>query len=145
MSEPEVESKPEFELPKLPHWLRYLLIPGFVAPLLILGFIFVTELAHDEKRCPYQRAEQRQFADGVVVREDRRSCLWDVEERRFTVVRGEEERTLGRRRFRAAAFAPGSYRWTAEERSPEEVQVEVHNAGHDDATFREGTKAERAM
>jgi hypothetical protein len=128
----------------LPRWAMYLLLPGLVGPLLILGFIFVSELAHDEGRCPYAQVELRQLSAAVSVREDRRRCLGSVEERRFTAVRGAQERTLGRRRFDAAAFAAGSYRWAAALSSEGEVKVEVHNRDHSDAVFREGTPEERA-
>jgi hypothetical protein len=128
----------------LPRWAVYALVPGLLGPVLILGFIFVSQLAYDEARCPYARAELRSLSDAVAVREDRRNCLWNSEERRFTVVRGSEERTLGRRRFRVHDFEPGSYRWQAELSKQGEVRVDVHNAGHADASFREGTEAERA-
>jgi hypothetical protein len=123
----------------LPRWLIYVMVPGFLGPLLILAFIFVSELAFDVSRCPYATVETRRLSDAIAVREDRRVCLWDVEERRFSVVRGERVRALGRRRFRASAFAPGHYRWTAQRSAQDEVSVHVYNEGHDDAAFREGT------
>jgi hypothetical protein len=128
----------------LPRWAIYAIVPGFLGPLLILGFIFVSELAHDEARCPYSQVETRQVADAIAVREDRRNCLWNIEERRFVVVRGDRQHTLGRRRFRAEAFAAGRYRWKAAVSAQDEVSVSVYNEGHYDAAFREGTAAERA-
>jgi hypothetical protein len=80
----------------------------------------------------------------VAVREDRRNCLWTSEERRFTVVRGDQEHTLGRRRFRVHDFQAASYRWQAAVSQAGEVRVDVHNQGHPDISFREGTAAERA-
>jgi hypothetical protein len=127
----------------LPRWLVFVMVPGLLGPLLILGFIFVSELAHDEARCPYQHVSIRKLADAIAVREDRRSCLWDVEERRFTVIRGANERAIGRRRFRGEAFAAGQYHWEAELGAEDQVRVSVHNEGHADAAFREGTAAER--
>jgi hypothetical protein len=128
----------------LPRWAVYALVPGLLGPVLILGFIFVSQMAYDEARCPYVRAELRQVSASVAVREDRRNCLWNSEERRFTVVRGEQERVLGRRRFRVPDFQAGSYRWRAALSQAGEVRVDVHNQGHTDASFREGTEAERA-
>jgi hypothetical protein len=128
----------------LPRWAMYLLVPGFLGPLLILGFIFVSEMAYDEARCPYVHSELRPLSAAIAVREDRRSCLWGSEERRFTVVRGQQERTLGRRRFRAEAFRSDHYRWEAKLSPEGEVQLVVHNQGHHDAAFREGTKADEA-
>jgi hypothetical protein len=126
-----------------PRWLRYVLLPGLIGPVLVLGFIFVSELAHDETRCPYVRGETRALSSGVSVREDRRNCLWDVEDHRFSVIRGVQEHTLGRRRFRADAFSQGHYEWQAELSADDEVRVHVKNQGHRNATFREGTTAER--
>jgi len=132
------------ERPFLPRWARYALLPGLLGPAAILGFIFVSESAHGEARCPYVPGETRSLRRGVTVREDSRNCLFDVQDHRFSVVRGDDERVLGRRRFRAEAFAPGRYSWTAELTDQDEVQVVVHNAGHGDAMFREGKPSERA-
>ena len=132
------------EKPFLPRWSRYVILPGLFAPLLILGFIFVTEFAHDETRCPYTRGESRVLTPGIAVREDHRNCLWDVEDHRFSVVRAGAERVLGQRRFRAQAFAPGHYQWSAELDARDQVHVLIKNEGHPDAQFREGTVQERA-
>lgn len=128
----------------LPRWVRYLAIPGLVCPLLILVFIFVTELAHNETRCPYNAGETRALNPQVAVREDSRNCLWDVEDHRFTVIRGSDEHVLGRRRFRKQAFASGNYSWSAELDAKDQVHVRVQNEGHADAQFREGTAQERS-
>jgi hypothetical protein len=122
----------------LPRWAVYVMVPGFLGPALILGFIFVTESAHDEARCPFQPVLTQRVNEAIAVREDRRNCLWDVEERRFSVL-------LGRRRLKAAAFARGHYHWQVELRAENEVRVSVHNDGHPDAAFREGSAAERAV
>jgi hypothetical protein len=138
-------SESEPEKPFLPRWAIYVLVPGLIGPVLILVFIFVNELAHDDKRCPYVHGQTRRLSDAVSVREDSRKCLWDIEEHRFSVLRGAQEHSLGRRRFRAQAFAPDGYRWDAKLSPQDEVQVSVHNPGHSDAAFREGTPAERAQ
>jgi hypothetical protein len=133
------------EKPFLPRWARYILVPGFVLPLFVLAFIFVVQLAHDEARCPFERGETRKLSEEISVREDHRSCLWGVEDHRFSVIRPGGERPLGSRRFGAAAFAPGEYAWQAEfQRDKDEVHVHVHNPGREDADFREGTQTERA-
>jgi hypothetical protein len=128
--------------PFLPSWARYVIIPGLLGPVGVLGFIFVNELAHDEGRCPYTHGETRALSPSVVVREDQRNCLWNVEDHRFSVIRDGHEKTLGRRRFKAAEFAAGKYSWEAKLSEHDEVQLSVHNAGHDDAAFREGTPAD---
>ncbi|MET0388037.1 MAG: hypothetical protein ABW321_18840 [Polyangiales bacterium] len=135
----------EPDKPFLPRWARYVLLPGLVGPVLVLGFIFVTELAHDEQRCPYARGEARSLSEQVVVREDSRNCIWDVEDHRYSVVRGGQEKPLGRRRFRASAFAAGRYAWQAELSDQNEVKVRVKNEGHTDGVFREGTAEEQAQ
>jgi hypothetical protein len=128
----------------IPRWLFYVLIPGFLGPILILSFIFVSEIAHDPERCPYSRATTRPLSDAITIREDARSCLPGIEERRFTAVRGDSEVVLGRRRFARSAFEPGRYRWRAELSQRGEVSVTVDNEGHARAVFREGTPEERA-
>lgn len=128
----------------MPRWLIYVMIPGFVGPVLILVFIFASELAHDEARCPYVHNSTKSLSDQVSVREDRRSCLPGIEERRFSVIRGANEVVLGRRRFARGAFAPDRYQWRAELTSQGEVRVTADNAGHAQGVFREGTAEERA-
>ena len=106
-------SDPQPEKPFLPRWARYLILPGVFGPVFVLGFIFINELAHDEKRCPYIPGEIRTLGPDILVREDHRNCLWNVEDHRFTLIRAGQEKTLGRRRFGAEAFEPGKYSWEA--------------------------------
>lgn len=143
-AEPVEESLLDRMSRPMPRWLRYVLIPGFVGPVLILGFIIVSELAHDPTRCPYTYTSTQPLNSEISVREDARSCLPGIEERRFTAVRGSEEHLLGRRRFARTAFAPGHYQWRAELSAQGEVRVTVENEGHAQAVFREGTPEERA-
>ena len=128
----------------MPRWLVYVLIPGFAGPVLILGFIFVSELAHDPQRCPYSRTSEQRVSDKITVREDARSCIPGIEERRFSAVRKDSETVLGRRRFSRDAFEPGRYRWHAAICERGDVCVTVENEGHAQALFREGTPEERA-
>lgn len=132
----------DHDKPFPPRWMRWLILPGLLGPVLILAFIFRDQLAHDEARCPYVPGETRVLGPGVAVREDRRSCLGDVEDHRYSVIRAAHERPIGSRRFRAEAFAAGHYEWTAELGAGDEVHVHVKNAGHANADFREGTAAE---
>jgi hypothetical protein len=130
--------------PPLPRWALWLMLPGIAAPVVIFAFILLTESAHDPSRCPYREVERRTVAQGAVVREEARSCLSGVEERRYTLERtGTAPRVLGERRFDKAAFANG-YRWEAHASGEGEVQLTVHNPGHDDLLLREGTPEERA-
>jgi hypothetical protein len=111
---------------------------------LVLGFILVDGVAHDERRCPYVQGETRALGQDVYVREDTRVCLGDVEDHRYSVIRAGQVHLLGRRRFRAEAFAAGRYEWSAELSDQNEVHLHVKNQGHGEADYREGTEAERA-
>jgi hypothetical protein len=135
---------PDPEKPFFPRWARYLLLPGMLGPVFVLGFIFVDELAHEEERCPYVHGETRPLGRDVYVREDTRVCIGDVEDHRYSVIRAGRERSLARRRFRAEAFAAGRYEWKAELSDQDEVRLHVKNLGHEAANYREGTPAERA-
>jgi hypothetical protein len=130
--------------PPLPRWALWLMLPGIVAPLLIFLFIVMTESAHDPASCPYREVARRQLAADVSVLEEARSCVAEVEEHRYTLLRASGSRLLGERRFDRSAFSPGSYRWTASITDQGEVQVVVHNRGHADLLLREGTAEERA-
>lgn len=128
----------------LPKWALWLMLPGIVAPALIFGFILWTESAHDESRCPFRELSRTTLKDGADVIEEGRRCVSEVEERRFRLERAGGSRVLGERRFDSAAFASGKYRWAAVVTEEGEVQVTIHNQGHDDLLLREGTPEERA-
>jgi hypothetical protein len=128
--------------PFLPRWVMYAALPGLIAPIVILGFIFVSEWRHAEERCPYRLASSQSLGQDIRVVEEARSCISDVEERRYTLHRGSQTHVLGRRRFPAQAFGPG-YRWTATLSAEGEVQVAVDNPGQEAGKFREGTPSER--
>jgi hypothetical protein len=129
--------------PPLPRWALWLMLPGIVAPLLIFAFIVLTESAHDEARCPYSELARRELASGIAVVEHVRSCVRDVEEHRYTLLRNGATRVLGERRFERSAFTADRYSWTATISEQGEVQVVVRNRGHADLLLREGTKDER--
>jgi len=126
----------------LPKWALWLMLPGIVGPALIFGFILWTESAHDESRCPFHELSRSTLKDGAEVIEEGRRCVSDVEERRFRLQRAGTTRLLGERRFESAAFGSGKYRWDAVITKEGEVQVTVHNDGHDDLLLREGTAEE---
>jgi hypothetical protein len=67
-----------------------------------------------------------------------------VQDHRFSVIRGDAQHVLGHRRFRAEAFEPGRYVWTAELSEEDEVHVVAKNEGHGEARFREGKPSERS-
>ena len=85
-----------------------------VLVLSVFALIVRTESAHDEKECPFAALSRRPF-EGGEVREETRSCLPEVQERRYLVARpGREPYELARRRLPAASFAPARYRWLVE-------------------------------
>jgi hypothetical protein len=116
------------------------MLPGILGPLLIFAFILRSESAH--RGCPYHELTRRSLGPGLFLVEERRSCLPDIEERRYTLLRGATTRRLGERRFAREAYARGHYAWTAKSTAEGEVQIRIHNDGHPDALFREGTPEE---
>lgn len=137
------ESAPSSGLP-LPRWVLWLMLPGIVGPILIMGFIVLTQLAHDPVRCPFREYSRQRLGTELSVLEEARSCLPQVEERRFTLLRGSQTQVLGARRLREAAFASG-YHWSAAQGQGGEVKLTVHNDGYGDLSFREGTAQEKAQ
>jgi hypothetical protein len=129
----------------MPRWVFLLAIPGFLGPMLILAFIFKSELAHDEARCPYSEVSAQTLPGNVVVREERRSCVPDIEERRYSTVRTDAANVLGRRRLPKDAFEGPKYTWKAGLNEKGEVRVVVDCPGHPEAVFREGKPEEFAQ
>lgn len=128
----------------LPRWVLWLALAGAAGPIAILGFVLFTEDAHDAGRCPFVEIERREIAPALVVVESARSCVPDIEERRWALERDRRSRVLGNRRLDRAAFAPERYRWTTELSEAGEVRITVVNDGHGQVFFREGTPEERA-
>ena len=139
---PEASKDRWSEGPILPRWALWLMLPGMIAPVAVFVFIVVTQRAHDEGDCPYRELSRRDLGAQLSVIEETRNCIGEVEERRFMLARGERRRVLGERRFDRDAFAPARYTWQARVDDKGEVHVEVHNEGHGEVHFREGTAAE---
>lgn len=83
--------------------------------LVIFGLILRSESAHDEQACPFaQKSEQRMGE--VRVLEEARSCLPEVEERRWLASRpGEAPYELARKRLDKARFASERFGWSLRE------------------------------
>jgi hypothetical protein len=126
----------------LPRWLIWLMLPGVLGPLFVFGFIIWSEARHDPARCPFRERARRSLAPQVTVIEEARNCVGRVEEHRYLLLRGAQSRLLGERRFNREDFAGDRYAWQAALGAQGQVHVTVHNAGHEDVLFREGTAAE---
>jgi hypothetical protein len=86
-----------------------------VMMLSILFLIVRTERAHDEGACKFALSSQRDLGSVQVI-EERRSCLPELEERRYLVQRsGSERYELTRKRLPKAHFATDRYKWTLRE------------------------------
>jgi hypothetical protein len=126
----------------LPRWLVWLMVPGMVGPIFIVGFLVWTETRHDPARCPFHERTRRSLAPDVTVVEEARNCVGSVEEHRYLLLRGAQSRLLGERRFHREDFSGDRYEWKAAIGDDGQAYVTVHNAGHEDVLFREGTAAE---
>lgn len=83
--------------------------------LVIFGLILRSESAHDEQACPFAHKSEQRMGD-VTVREEARSCLPEVEERRWLAARaGEAPYELARKRLDKARFAPERFAWSLRE------------------------------
>src|SRR5690349_17546088 len=79
--------------------------------LTVLVLIIRTERAHDEAQCKFAPLGRRAMA-GAEVLEESRSCLPDVEERRYLIQRvGRPAYELARKRLSSAQFAAERYVW----------------------------------
>lgn len=96
MSEPVPPSETK---KKTPWWVPVIVVIGAlpaVFALFIFAFVVRYSVAHDEASCPYTLGEPRVIADDVSVREDSRSCMDDVRDHRWVVLRpGVPDRSLG--------------------------------------------------
>lgn len=127
----------------LPRWFLWIAVPGALAPIVIFGFILLTEAAHDEDKCPFRELSRRPGAAGAEVIEEARQCIDDVEERRFVMLRDGERYVLGQRRFAPDLFSPEIYAWEVKVSEQGETHVRVTQKGHGEVVFREGSDKER--
>jgi hypothetical protein len=96
-----------------------------LAVLVVFGLIVRSERAHDEERCKFVALSQRNLG-AVSVREERRSCLPEVEERRYLVKRGAlPVLELARKRLPSAQFGAKRYTWTLREDKPERIVIRL--------------------
>jgi hypothetical protein len=108
------------------------------APAVFALFIFVFvvrySVAHDEESCPYVLGEPREVASGVRVREDSRSCMDDVRDHRWVVLReGAADRSLGNLPLMGE---DARFEWEARIEE-ERVVIDVVVPGRGELSFRE--------
>lgn len=131
------------EAPERPRrWLKWLavalLAPGAILVVVVMFFLVRSELAHDEARCPFERVDSREVADGIAIVDEGRRCQDGVEEHRWVVVRDGSRREIGRRRLDQRLFDARAYSYAAEiERETGGVVVHVRNEGIAEQSFRE--------
>jgi hypothetical protein len=83
--------------------------------LVIFMLILRSERAHNDEDCKFAKTEQRVLG-GTVVVEERRSCMPELEERRYLVRRaGKPEFELARKRLPIDRFAKDRYVWSLRE------------------------------
>jgi hypothetical protein len=123
---------------------RMLRILGMTASaLMVLGVLVVfalivrTERAHDEERCKFAPLSRRTLGEVEVV-EERRSCLPELEERRYLVRRGVQAAyELARKRLPSAHFTAERYAWKLREDKPGMLVIEIDVDGKLSSEFHE--------
>jgi hypothetical protein len=103
----------------------------------ILFFIVRTERAHDESRCKFAVYSRRDLGATQVI-EERRSCLPELEERRYLVQRsGRESYELARKRMPVAQFTSDRYTWTLREDEKHKLVLRIDVDGKLRSEFHE--------
>lgn len=93
--------------------------------LITFGFIVRNERAHDESRCKFVEHSTKRLGATRVV-EERRSCLPDVEERRYLVQRPDAKAfELARKRMPEAQFKAERYTWSLREDDQRRVILRI--------------------
>jgi len=129
---------------KTPWWLPVVVVLGAlpaVFALFIFTFVVRYSVAHDVESCPYTLGEPREVerSGGVRVREDHRSCMEDVRDHRWVVLRpGTGERSLGNLPLMGAE---ARFEWEARIEE-ERVVIDVVVPGRGELSFREPPPAE---
>lgn len=108
-----------------------------VTVLAIFLLIVRTERAHDEARCGFVKRSQRNLGN-VLVLEDTRSCLPELEERRYVVAREAEPRfELARKRLPKQHFTSDRYHWTLREDTDHKLVLRIEVDGELSSEFFE--------
>lgn len=96
-----------------------------VGMLTILALIVRSERAHDEQTCKFVPVVERSLGQTRVI-EQNRTCVSEVEERRYLVSRpGQETFELARKRMSKPAFTHGNYTWSLREDDKHRLVVRI--------------------
>ncbi len=91
----------------------------------VLFLIVRTEHAHDESTCKFSVHSRRDLGATQVI-EERRSCLPELEERRYLIQRaGADRLELARRRLDSARFASDRYKWSLREDAKHKLVLRI--------------------
>ena len=104
--------------------------------LIVFALIVRTERAHDETLCKFAPLSRRTLGEVEVI-EERRSCLPELEERRYLVRRGAQAYELARKRLPSAHFSAERYAWKLREDKPGMLVIELDVDGKLSSEFHE--------
>lgn len=105
--------------------------------LTVFVLILRTESAHDEAKCPFAKSGEQAFSGGRVI-EEQRSCVPELEERRYLLERsGKPAYELARKRLGGQFFRDNRYAWTLTEDAQKQVRLRILVDGKISSEFRE--------
>jgi hypothetical protein len=105
--------------------------------LTVFVLILRTESAHDEATCKFVQSAEQPFVGGRVV-EEKRSCVPEVEERRYMLERaGKKPYELARKRLGSQFFRENRYEWKVVDEGDKGVRVRMLVDGKISSEFRE--------
>lgn len=103
----------------------------------VFVLILRTERAHDEASCPFTKSTEQPFSGGRVI-EEQRSCVPEVEERRYLLERtGKKSFEFARKRLGSQFFRENRYEWKVVEDAQKRVRLRVLVDGKLSSEFRE--------
>lgn len=105
--------------------------------LTVFALIYRTERAHDEAKCPFVKSGEQPFSGGKVI-EEQRSCVPEIEERRYLLERtGKAPYEFARKRIGKQFFRENRYEWKVVEDEKKQIRLRVLVDGKMSSEFRE--------
>jgi len=105
--------------------------------LTVFVLILRTERAHDEAKCPFVKVGEKSFSGGRVV-EEQRSCVPELEERRYLLERtGKPPFEFARRRIGGKFLRENRYSWSLAEDARKRLRLRVLVDGKVSSEYRE--------